>query len=251
VGKIFAVVMNKGGVGKTSIVMHLAHVVSGNGKVLIVDTDSQGNTSNAFGISPRGHKRTLWNVINGDIEGKNAIIPVAENIDLLPSNADLNKLELAMWKDAKQFGNPFDIVKGIISDIGHMYNYVFIDTPPSLSLLTENALGAADKVFIPFVPEQFSVQGLVAVVERMGEYPYKIAGVIANMVDKRTKLHMEMVRQARDFCKSKNIHMFESVIPRTIEFGKASAIGKASGSPIIQSIFSEIVKEVICDVQYA
>lgn len=241
--EIIAVTMNKGGCGKTSVIANLGGALTRihRKKVLIVDTDGQGNASIAFGmVQPNDLENTVYDVIMGKAKPEDVIWKVEDEeyrelLHILPANKDMNFLEFDILPNLHKFGgDPFRILKNSLGDFLNQYDYVLIDTPPSMGLVAGNVLALADKVIIPFAPETFGVNGLINVIEGVNDFKrdtnpdLKIAGVLGMMVNSRTWLHGELLQKARQYCESKNIKMFETVIPSSIRFANATA---AEGKP--------------------
>jgi chromosome partitioning protein len=254
---IYAVSMNKGGVGKTSLVTNLAGAIGKkmNKKILIVDTDGQGNSSLAFGLNPNDLENTIYDVFMGDCEAEDAIINVGFNVDLLPANDDMNFLDFDVLTNIKQYEKPFHMLKEALKDIKDSYDYIFIDTPPSMSLVAGNVLVASDKVIIPFTPETFAVKGLIRVIKAINEFKAKdnpkleVQGVVGMMVQSGTVLHSEMLQQARRYCIENNITMYETIIPKSIRFANSTAYeGKPAvwtdASNTIVGAYYELMKEM-------
>ena len=229
--RIIAATANKGGVGKTSIVTHLAAAITtkySDKKVLIIDTDSQGNAATAFNVNAAALDHSIYDVLTGEASANEAIQHVADRIDLLPANQDMAAWEI---KVLRNLGNqsPFGFLKPVVASLSDFYNYILIDTPPSLGLTTGNVLAATEEIIVPFVAETFAVQGLVRVIETMQDFQrdinarLKLAGIVATMVDQRTTLHSEMLQEARKYCATNNLHLFETVIPRSIRFANSTA----------------------------
>jgi chromosome partitioning protein len=243
--KVYAVIMNKGGVGKTTLITQLAYRMGVGKRVLVIDMDGQGNATIAFGVNPNKQKNTIYQVMMGKVKAQDAVIKITDEINLIPANYEIDFLEHDVWTQEKEFEDPFNLLRRSISNILDSYDYIFIDTPPSLGLATENVLSVADEAFIPFVPEKFSVQGLIRVIDRVNDANgVKISGVIASMVDRRTKMHSTMINQARSFCEKKGIRMLSTVIPRTIELSKSSMNGEMSSVKVVEEIFNNIIMEV-------
>lgn len=253
---IYTVAMNKGGVGKTSFVTNAATILATRfkKKVLIVDMDAQGNSAMAFGVNPVQLQNTIYDVLLEKTEAKNILIPLIENLDLLPANDEMNFFEIDVLPKAKDYPNPFVLLKNALQDIQDPYDMILIDTPPSIGIVTGNALVAADKVIIPFVPETFATKGLVKLIETVqnmkGSHNPKleIAAVIGMMADRRTILHTEMLKQAKDYCEKKEI-LLPGFIPKTIEFAKSTAYEEKpvtwgqTRNPMTKA-YVELVKEV-------
>jgi chromosome partitioning protein len=256
--EIIAISMNKGGVGKTSLVSNLAGAITKKLKkrVLIVDTDGQGNTSIAFGLKPQEFEHTIYDVLTGEKTAKEVIVPVNKHLDILPANDQMNFLEFDILPNIQQYGQPFSLLKKALEDIKDDYSYIFIDTPPSMGLVAGNVLAASTKVIIPFVPELFAVSGLIRVIEAIDDFKAKenpaleVAGIIGMMVDSRTTLHSDMLQQARRYCVENDLTMFETIIPKSIRFANATAFeGKPAvwtdASNQIVAAYFELMKEVV------
>jgi len=229
-GEVFAVCMNKGGVGKTSLITNLAGVMAKqNKKVLIVDTDGQGNSAIAFGLTPSNFKDTVYDLFVGQKKASELIVSVHENIDLLPANEDMNFLEFDVLPNKQEYEKPFQLLKQGLEEVQDQYDYILIDTPPSMSFVVGNVLTMANKVFIPFVPEVFGVQGLISVVKAINDFKQKenpsleIGGIIGMMVEYRTTLHKQLLEQVEDYCEKNDIHMFSVWIPKSIKYANAVA----------------------------
>lgn len=237
-GKIIAVSTNKGGSGKTSLVTNLAGALAQakGKKVLIIDTDGQGNTSLAFGLNPNELKRTIYDVLMGSCSPEEAIVSVGSGVDILPSNSDMDFFDIEVLTNTERLDNPFYLLKSALKTIADNYDYVFIDTPPSLGLIAGNVMTYAETVIIPFQPELFAVRGLVRLVETVNDFKsahnpkLSVLGVVGMMVDARTGLHKEMLQQAKMYCEDKSIRLFDTVIPKSIKFASATAY---AGKPAV------------------
>ena len=255
--EIYAISMNKGGVGKTSLVSNLAGAISKKEKkkILIIDTDGQGNSSIAFGLNPSEFENTIYDMLLGYETAESVMVHIDEYIDIIPANEDMNFLEFDILPDIQKYDSPFHLLKNCIQGIISKYDYIFIDTPPSMGLVAGNVLTAANKVIIPFVPEIFGVKGLIRVVDAINDLKGRenpdldILGVVGMMVDSRTTLHSEMLQQARRYCMEQGIYMFETIIPKSIRFANSTAYeGKPatwtdSNNPIVKAYF-ELMEEV-------
>lgn len=258
--EIFAISMNKGGVGKTSLVTNLAGAITKRLKkrVLIVDTDGQGNSSIAFGLKPQEFEHTIYDVLLGEVPIEKAIVSINEHLDILPANNDMNFIEFDILPNIQQYQKPFSLLKKALEEVKSNYDLIFIDAPPSMGLVSGNVLAAADKVILPFVPEMFAVSGVIRVVEAINDFKAKenpaleVAGIVGMMVDSRTTLHSEMLQQARRYCLESDLTMFETIIPKSIRFANSTAYeGKPatwtdSSNPIVAAYF-ELMKEVIVE----
>lgn len=258
-GKVIAVSTNKGGSGKTSLTTNLAAAIATKHKkkVLIIDIDGQGNASLAFGLNPIELKTTIYDVLVGDSTPEEAIVNVGPGVDILPSNSDMDFFDIEVLTNFKPgSGNPFFMLKEAMGRFQDNYDYVFIDTPPSLGLVVGSVLVYADEVIVPFVPEVFDVKGLVRLLETIKDFKKKhnprlsVRGVVGTMVDSRTNLHTEMLQQAKDYLGTKDIQMYQNYIPRTIRFASATAytnmpaVWSDKSNAIVGSYF-KLAKEII------
>jgi len=257
VTKIIASAINKGGVGKTSLISNLAGSVvkEFDCKVLIIDSDGQGNLGLAFNIVPNKVKSTLYDVLVHNKPIKDSIIPITENLDILPSNIDMNFIEFDILPNLDKFKDPFYMLKNALNDIVDDYDYIFIDTPPAMGLVVGNVLTAATDVIIPYVPEVFSVNGLIRIHTEINNFTksfnndLNILGIVGMMVDLRTTLHQDMLQQARAHCYNNNINMFETIIPRSIRFAHSNldgipAVWQEKPNHLINSYY-ELLNELI------
>lgn len=255
-GEIIVVAMNKGGVGKTSLVANISGVLGKDGtkKVLIVDTDGQGNLSLAFGLNPNQYNNTLYEVLMGECPAKDAIIQLDYGVDVLPANDGMNVWEFEVIKNYQNYENPFSILRTALEAVRDDYDYIFIDTPPSIGLVTGNALVASDKVLIPFVAETFAVNGLMRLVEVIEDFKQynpsiTILGVVGMMVRRNTVLHSTLLPKARQYCLNQDITMYDNVIMDSIRFASATeqdgkpATWTDSSNQMVQAYY-DLAKEI-------
>jgi chromosome partitioning protein len=229
-GKVYSVLMNKGGVGKTSLITNLACLSAERGhRTLLIDVDGQGNSAVAFGLVPNDFSYTAKDLFTGELSPEGVIFNLSENLDMIPSNNDMNLLEFEILTKLDRYPQPFRLIVDAIAQLKEQYDYIFIDTPPSLGLIVGNVLSVVDDLIIPFVPEAFGVQGFIQVVEALEEFEenqgikVNIAGVVGMMYDIRTTLHREMMNEVRSYCASTGLKLFETIIPRSIRFSAAVA----------------------------
>jgi chromosome partitioning protein len=253
---IYCIAMNKGGVCKTSCVTNLGAVLSGKKRVLIIDMDGQGNCCLAFGINPVGLERTIYDVLVGECSIGETMIKITKNLTLVPCSEDMNFLEFEVLQSPAKYPRPFEILAPHVAKIKNDYDYILIDTPPSMGLATYNALTASEKVIIPFEPELFSNRGLIKILETIKDFKkmnnpgLEVAGVLAVKVDSRTYLHSDLLQAARKYCCQNDTPMFDTVIPRSIRFASASnyrgkpAVWVDKKNSIVDS-YRELAKEVI------
>lgn len=228
--RIIAISTNKGGVLKTSITVNLAGVLSLQGnKVLIIDTDNQGNASLSFGLTPDEFNHTIYDVMVNNLNPDKAIIKAYDNIDILPSNDNMTFFEFDVLPNMNKYKQPFHLLKNNMKAIENDYDYILIDTPPNLGLTQGNVLAYANEVLIPFQPESYSMRSLVKIMQAIESFrvdhnpDLKILGVVATLVDLRTSLHSEILSECRKFCFENNIHMLNVIIPRRIRYANSIA----------------------------
>ena len=253
---ILAVSTNKGGVLKTSLTTNLAGVLSSEFKVLIIDTDNQGNVLVSFGFNPDVFNLTLYDVLVDGVDPHKVIINVNKNIDVLPSNDDMSFLEFDVLSNRESFPNPFYLFSKALKGLEDEYDYILIDSPPNLGLVQGNILTYATEVLIPFQPEGYSMRSLVKILKAITSFKEKhnpnlnILGVVGTLVDTRTTLHSEVLQQCRRFCLEHDIHMFETIIPRTVRFAASVAYERKPATltdvkhNLVQSYF-ELGEEIL------
>ncbi|AEI39074.1 ParA family protein [Paenibacillus mucilaginosus] len=259
-GNVIAVCMNKGGVGKTTLVTHLAAVLASGAdpaKVLVVDIDPQGNAAVVFGRDPdRLERGSTADVLLRGTPLADITVPVSDHLDLAPASDELNGSEVQVLGQPGRYARPLHLLKEAVGRVKKEYDWILIDCPPSLGLLTANAVKAADGVLVPFVPEAFSVKGLQRVVQAIeglrdeGSPSPRIVGVAATMVDSRSTLHGELLASARAYCAAQGFPMLETVIPRSIRYANAAAyegrpaVWSDRSHPAVAPYF-ELTKEVL------
>ncbi len=224
-GKAIAIFNQKGGVGKTTTNINLAACLALKGKkVLILDIDPQGNTTSGIGISKRNLKNTIYNIlIDKNYDPRKAIIKTdVKNLDLIPASVDLAGAEVELVEIE---GRESTLKKGL-DKVKNNYDYIFIDCPPSLGVLTLNGLVAADKVLVPMQCEYFALEGIslllqtVKKVQKSINPDLVIGGIFFTMYDSRTRLAQDVVMQVKSYFKD---IVFNTIIPRNIRLSEAQS----------------------------
>ena len=226
-GKVFAIVNQKGGVGKTTTSINLSTAFAiVNKKTLLIDLDPQGNTSTGFGITYNQRINTVYEVLVNNLPISSSITKTdIPNLDLLPSTVNLSAAEIELTRVQKR---EF-VLKNSLSEAQKLYDYIFIDCPPSLGLLTVNALIAANSIMIPLQCEFFALEGLshliktIELVKKRLNPFLSIEGIILTMYDKRNKLSEQVEEDIRKYLKES---VYKTVIPRNVRLSEAPSHGK-------------------------
>ena len=226
-GRIIAIANQKGGVGKTTTSINLSSCIAAKGKkVLVVDIDPQGNTTSGYGIEKNDLDNTIYELMLGDCSIEDCIIKdVIENISILPSNVNLAAAEIELiGVDKKEY-----ILKNEIDWVKDRYDYIIIDCPPSLSLLTVNAMTTAESVLVPIQCEYYALEGLsqlihtVNLVKERLNPNLEMEGVVFTMYDSRTNLSAQVVENVKSHLNQK---VYRTVIPRNIRLAEAPSYGQ-------------------------
>lgn len=251
-GRIIAIANQKGGVGKTTTAINLSASLAEKGRnVLAIDMDPQGNLSSGLGLDKNTIEGTIYDMIIGEADVEEVIHKgMIENLDILPSNVDLSAVEIEMIDvDNKEF-----IVKNAIQKVRDNYDYVIIDCPPSLSLLTVNAMTTADSVLVPIQCEYYALEGLsqlihtVELVKDRLNPVLEIEGVVFTMYDARTNLSLQVVENVKDNLEQ---NIYKTIIPRNIRLAEAPSYGtpinkydpKSSGAESYMRLAEEVISK--------
>ena len=224
---VFAVSNQKGGVGKTTSAINIAAGLAMLGKrVLLLDLDPQGNATTGLGFSKSSLEQSIYSVLIDDEKALENIMPTeVENLDLLPSNIDLAgaEVELVYKKNRER------VLKNALEEIRSRYDYILIDCPPSLGLLTINALACADSVIIPIQSEYYALEGLsqlmnsISLVKQHLNAGLEVDGVVLTMYDSRSLISKQIAEEIKKFFTKR---LFEIVVPRNVRLVEASSYGK-------------------------
>lgn len=249
-GRTIAIANQKGGVGKTTTSVNLSACLAKLGKkVLLIDTDPQGNATSGVGINKGDVEHCIYNILIDDIAAKDVILQTeVENLDIIPATISLAGAEIELVSTISREVR----MKHALQPLASQYDYIIIDCPPSLGLLTLNALTASDAIIIPVQCEYYALEGLsqllstIQLVQKHLNKELMIDGVLLTMFDARTNLGIQVIEQVKKYFQDR---VYQTIIPRNVRLSEAPS----HGEPIIvydarsrgAEVYTELAKEVL------
>ena len=250
--RTIAITNQKGGVGKTTTAINLSACLAVAGKkVLVVDADQQGNTSSGLGLEKNNLSLTIYNIFLGEADVQEVKLPTCvEGLEILPANISLTGAEIELIEKADREY----ILKKELDKVKDDYDFIIIDCPPSLNLITINALVAADTVIVPIQCEYFALEGLeqllhtVNLVKKKLNPELEIEGIVFTMYDARTNLSMQVVEEVK---RSLGKNVYRTIIPRNVRLGESPSHGlpihlydpKSKGAESYELLAEEVIEK--------
>ncbi len=250
-GRIIAIANQKGGVGKTTTAINLASCLAEKGKrVLAIDMDSQGNMTSGFGIDREEVEYSIYDTLTGSANlGQCMILDVIDNLSLVPSSQNLSGVEV----DFIDIDKPQFVLKSIVRNIRKKFDFIIIDCPPALGMLTINSLTAADTVIVPIQCEFYALEGLsqliytIDMIKKKLNKNLEIEGIVFTMYDSRNNLSQEVVDNVRE---NLDEIIYDTVVPRNVRLAEAPSFGlpinlydsRSTGALAYRNLADEVIK---------